>query len=218
MPAAELKSTRDKLLDAARVLFLERGYEGVSIRDITEVAGANVASINYHFGSKEDFYREVFRGMLLGSVSEMLRKLNEIVEEESPPDLNKVIRTYVEGFLGEFLTSRDAQNFVRLVSDEMSEQGLATDILVKEAAVPLHKVLKRAILAARPDIPPIKASLIIASVFGQMFHFVRARHIIHQTMDREYDPIFIREIIDHIMDFSIKGMGRESRNISEAED
>lgn len=209
MNNVESKSTRDKLLASAQGLFLEKGYESVSIRDITEAAGANVASINYHFGGKENLYREVFKRMLLGAVSEMLKKLNEIVEEKSPPDLDRVLRTYVEGFLGEFLTSRDAQNFVRLVSDEMSEQGLATEILVKEAALPLHKVLKRAILEARPDIPGIKASLIIASIFGQMFHFVRARHIIHQTINREYDPEFIREIIDHIMDFSLRGMGQK---------
>lgn len=43
-----------RLLDAAESLFAERGFEAVSVRDITKQAGANVAALNYHFGSSED--------------------------------------------------------------------------------------------------------------------------------------------------------------------
>lgn len=42
-----------RLLDAAEQLFAERGFEAVSVRDITKQAGANVAAVNYHFGSRE---------------------------------------------------------------------------------------------------------------------------------------------------------------------
>ncbi len=209
MERTEAKPTRKKLLESARILFLERGYEGVSIRDVTDAAGANVASINYHFGGKDNLYREVFREMLSERVSDILRRLDAVISEKSPPDLGKVFRTYMEGLLGEFLVSKDAQNFAKLVSNEMSVNGLASEILVREAAVPIHKVLKGAILAARPDIPEIKASLIIASVFGQMFHFVRARHVIEHTMGREYDEEVIRVIMDHIVEFSLRGMGEK---------
>ncbi|MEJ2313445.1 MAG: TetR/AcrR family transcriptional regulator [Nitrospirota bacterium] len=207
MERTEAKPTRRKLIDSARKLFLERGYEGVSIRDVTEAAGANVASINYHFGGKENLYREVFRELLTARVSDILGRLDAVISEKSPPDLGKVFRTYLEGLLGEFLVSGEAQNFAKLVSNEMSENGLASEILVREAAVPIHRVLKGAILAARPDIADIKASLIIASIFGQMFHFVRARHVIEHTMARSYDEEFVRVIMDHIVEFSLKGMG-----------
>jgi AcrR family transcriptional regulator len=43
-----------RLLDAAEVLFAERGFEAVTVRDITGSAEANVAAVNYHFGSRED--------------------------------------------------------------------------------------------------------------------------------------------------------------------
>jgi len=211
MVELESRTTRDRLLEAARRLFLEKGYEAVSIRDITEAADANVASINYHFGGKENLYREVFRLMLVGRVSKMLESLNKAIAEKSPPDLRKVWRTYIESYLGEFLTSKDAQNFVKLVSNEMAEDGLATDILLKEAAEPIHRVLKGAILAARPDMPDIKASLIISSVFGQMFHFVRARHLIIKTTGRDYNTKFINEIMEHILEFSLRGMGYKKR-------
>ena len=43
-----------RLLDAGEALFAERGFEAVSVRDITGKAEANVAALNYHFGTRED--------------------------------------------------------------------------------------------------------------------------------------------------------------------
>jgi AcrR family transcriptional regulator len=43
--------TRDQLLAAAMDQLAERGPEGVTLREITEAAGANVAAVSYHFGS-----------------------------------------------------------------------------------------------------------------------------------------------------------------------
>ncbi|MFF3447027.1 TetR family transcriptional regulator [Streptomyces sp. NPDC002667] len=42
---------RDSLLEAALELLAERGQDGVTLRDITDRAGANVAAVSYHFGS-----------------------------------------------------------------------------------------------------------------------------------------------------------------------
>jgi AcrR family transcriptional regulator len=207
MTTAEEKGTREKLLDVAARLFLEKGYDGVSIRDITDAAGTNVAAINYHFGGKENLYREAFRQMISGKAAHTLGLLQSAIAEKSPPDLEKVLKAYIGGFLGEFLTSKDAQNFLRLASDEMSEQGIASDILLEEAALPCHTALKEAILASRPHVTEEKASLVIASVFGQMYHFVRARHVITHVSGKEYNGEFIGKIIDHIVEFSLKGIG-----------
>ena len=45
------QGTRERILKAAEALFAERGFETVSLRDITGAADANVAAVNYHFGS-----------------------------------------------------------------------------------------------------------------------------------------------------------------------
>ncbi|MFD2419296.1 TetR/AcrR family transcriptional regulator [Amycolatopsis pigmentata] len=45
------RRTRDGLLAAALELLAQRGEEGVTLRDITDIAGANVAAVSYHFGS-----------------------------------------------------------------------------------------------------------------------------------------------------------------------
>ena len=43
--------TRTRLMDAALDLLAERGEEGVTLRELTDAADANVAAVSYHFGS-----------------------------------------------------------------------------------------------------------------------------------------------------------------------
>ena len=45
--------TKRRILDAAESLMGEKGFTSTSMRDITAAAKVNLASINYHFGSKE---------------------------------------------------------------------------------------------------------------------------------------------------------------------
>ena len=50
----ELKpDTRNRLLNTAQWLFAKQGFKATSLRQITQKAEANVASVNYYFGSKE---------------------------------------------------------------------------------------------------------------------------------------------------------------------
>jgi len=60
----ELSPTAAALLDAARELFAERGYDGASIRAITRRAGVNLGAVTYHFGSKEALYHAVIASKL----------------------------------------------------------------------------------------------------------------------------------------------------------
>ena len=50
LPPSESKQ---RLLDAAEHLFADCGFETVSVRDITQHVKANVAAINYHFGTRD---------------------------------------------------------------------------------------------------------------------------------------------------------------------
>ena len=52
---------KERLLDEAEALFARKGFHAVSIREITSAAGCNLVAVNYHFGTKENLYLEVFR-------------------------------------------------------------------------------------------------------------------------------------------------------------
>lgn len=51
--------TATALLEAATALFAEHGYAGTSIRMITRAAGANLAAVTYHYGTKRELYGAV---------------------------------------------------------------------------------------------------------------------------------------------------------------
>jgi AcrR family transcriptional regulator len=55
------KETKNKIIQVARILFADQGFEGTSIRDIAKAAEVNVASINYHFLNKERLFTEIIQ-------------------------------------------------------------------------------------------------------------------------------------------------------------
>ena len=58
--AAAPPTTRERLLQAAETLFAERGFEATTLRELTSLAGGNLAAIHYHFGSKEALLESIF--------------------------------------------------------------------------------------------------------------------------------------------------------------
>jgi AcrR family transcriptional regulator len=62
---ADGTGTAEALLEAGRQLFARDGYSGTSVRAITGAAGANLAAITYHFGSKRHLYELVVGSALL---------------------------------------------------------------------------------------------------------------------------------------------------------
>jgi len=51
------KDTQTKLLEAATLLFAQKGFSAVSTRELAEAAGVNIAAISYHFRGKEGLYQ-----------------------------------------------------------------------------------------------------------------------------------------------------------------
>ena len=89
----------ESLVAAATQLFAERGIDGVSTREITKAAGVNTAAIGYHFGTKENLAREVFRS-LAGPVNRMRLEALDAYENSMAPDARldetQVVRCFVE--------------------------------------------------------------------------------------------------------------------------
>ncbi|GAA2911234.1 TetR/AcrR family transcriptional regulator [Streptosporangium fragile] len=98
------EGTRRRILEAARHLFAELGYDQVTMRLLAAEAGANVALINRYFGSKRELFAEVlamqgrFPGILDGPQEELPRRLAEYVadrlrSEHGSPVMAALIRS-----------------------------------------------------------------------------------------------------------------------------
>lgn len=65
-PATTTVPTRDRIVEAALRLFAERGTTAVSMRELADAAGVTVPGLYYHFASKAELIREVYRAQGFG--------------------------------------------------------------------------------------------------------------------------------------------------------
>ncbi|MFT4031400.1 MAG: TetR family transcriptional regulator [Siphonobacter sp.] len=63
--------TEEKIKEAAQKIFLEKGFDGTTIRDIADAAQINTALTNYYFRSKEKLFWLVYEGLLKQGVEGM---------------------------------------------------------------------------------------------------------------------------------------------------
>jgi TetR/AcrR family transcriptional regulator len=108
------ESAENKILTSAKKLYLAKGMNGVSSRDIAEEAGINVALLNYYFRSKEKLQEIVFAGIMSEFMAAMIKVM------DSDMGLQQKVRVFIESeyeFLNKF---PEIPNFIY---SEMSTNG-----------------------------------------------------------------------------------------------
>lgn len=87
--------TRKNVLEAAELLFAEKGFNGTSIADISNKSGISSGLILYHFKSKSSLYAEVLE-MISGRYAGMLADLR--ASENSPKEMMNKSLDAIFGF------------------------------------------------------------------------------------------------------------------------
>ena len=87
-----------KLLDAAEGLVAEKGFDLVSVRDITGAVKANVAAVNYHFGSRDGLMDLVMMRSLEPLCDFRINALRNT--QQATPSVSEIIFAYVESLVG----------------------------------------------------------------------------------------------------------------------
>lgn len=119
-------STRDRILDIAEDLFAEQGFHLTTLRQITQAAEANLAAVNYYFGSKQALIRAIFRRRLDALNAARLERLDAVENQADRPDLEAVLEAFVEPAL-EFTRGGDAegQRFMQLLLRAFADRDTA---------------------------------------------------------------------------------------------
>ena len=73
--AGRATDSRTRYMDAAEALFIERGYEGTSIRDIARRASSHLGTLHYFWGNKDALFRAVCKRRFDPIQAEQLRRL-----------------------------------------------------------------------------------------------------------------------------------------------
>lgn len=83
----------DRILEVAREMFASEGYQGTTIRGIVLGAEVNIGAVTYHFGSKEDLYHFILRGL----IGPLAHRVEVICDSDLAP-LEKIRKTVEEFF------------------------------------------------------------------------------------------------------------------------
>jgi AcrR family transcriptional regulator len=105
-------SARTRLLDAAEKLFADFGFNGVSVRQIVERAHANLGAIPYHFGTKENLFKQVLLRRAIPLREARKQLLAELCASGREPTLEEILYAMLEPA---FRASRENQSFRRLL-------------------------------------------------------------------------------------------------------
>jgi AcrR family transcriptional regulator len=100
-------ATRDRVIDRALTLFAERGTTAVSMRELADAAGVTVPGLYYHFASKDELVRAVYRE----------RVVADAWEPPSPAPVQQLVVEQASRELARFLENYD---FLRLMHHEAS--------------------------------------------------------------------------------------------------
>jgi AcrR family transcriptional regulator len=202
-------ATKAAVLAAAERLFAVKGLRCVSVRDITAEAGVNLASVNYHFGSKDALVFEIFRRRTAELSRDRARMLHEAIARHggAPP-----VRAILAGLIEPPLrwsspdhVRRIAMQFIIRARSEGSEavrEVLRTDVS--------HlRPFADALMKARPDLPPEEVYWRIHFTLGMIHNNRFAEfdrlHALSGGLTRESD---VDALLSRMLDFAEAGFLR----------
>ncbi|MEW5685615.1 MAG: TetR/AcrR family transcriptional regulator [Pseudomonadota bacterium] len=146
-------ATKAAVFNAAERLFALHGFQNVSVRDITAEAGVNLASVNYHFGSKDALLFEIFRRRTSELNRERARMLHEAAaRHEGKPPVREILEAYFAPPLRWAAPDNDRQISVQFIIRARSEGTAEMREVLRNDVSHLARFAE-ALIAARPDLP-----------------------------------------------------------------
>lgn len=153
--------TRQRLLDAAEQLFLERGFQQTSTREITEAAGANLAAVNYYFRSKQDLMVAVAERVVAPVLHAQASRLDELQARSTPATVAELVAAYVTPMV-EQRERRGGQQIARLIGQSMYEDFES----VRRVVEPVEDRFRTQLARTLPDLPADELELRFRAMIG----------------------------------------------------
>jgi AcrR family transcriptional regulator len=200
-----MDDTKQQLMNAAGPLFAERGYRATTVREISELAKANQAAINYHFRDKESLYIECVRHAGLCCST---RVPLPIWPDGTAPE--QKLRDFIRMFLNRVAVDHEPVWHGQLIFREMLLPTKACMEFVKEYVRPTFHVLGQILSEMLPaDTPQRKRVMIGFSIVGQILHYRTARPVVSMLVGPEMFQSFdVETLTEHITEFSLAAIQR----------
>ncbi|MEW8438281.1 MAG: CerR family C-terminal domain-containing protein [Candidatus Thiodiazotropha taylori] len=151
-PAESRNDTRTRLLEAALEAFGSRDYDGVSTREIVEMAGANISAISYHFENKQGLYHATVSYLsetLKAGMAEQLESLEAWMKQASAEDCAEKVCQFLEHYFEHILLGEVGKHSPGIIFREQNRPTEAFQILFENLLAPMHKALAQLVARYR---------------------------------------------------------------------
>ncbi|MEE4174797.1 MAG: TetR family transcriptional regulator [Xanthomonadales bacterium] len=100
----ESLSKKDRILEVAERQFAKRGFDGVSLREITNEAGVDVALVKYHFGSKQGLFDELLHRRAEAINRERSEALDAVLARQDPAPVEEIVDAFTHTLLNKVVS------------------------------------------------------------------------------------------------------------------
>jgi AcrR family transcriptional regulator len=199
-------ATKAAVFNAAERLFALHGFQNVSVRDITAEAGVNLASVNYHFGSKDALLFEIFRRRTSELNRERARMLHEAADRHAgKPPVREILEAYFAPPLRWADPAGERSISVQFIIRARSEGTQQMREAIQNDVSHLER-FANALIAARPDLPREEVYWRLHFVLGMVHNnrFIEFDRLHHLSggITREGD---VAALLNRMLDFAEAG-------------
>jgi AcrR family transcriptional regulator len=200
--------TRRKLMRAAEWLFADRGFAGVSVRDITDAANVNSALVGYHFRGKLGLLSAIYREHAEALTSERLRLLSDIQAQGRRATLEEVLIAFVRPALSVTRDDSGGADFLRLRSVLAGENSELLEQLVAENFDRSSSAFVDALCVCLPQLTRDDVLWRFHFLLGAIYYTATGPHRIRSLSQGRCDPTDPEATLRELIPFMAAGFRR----------
>lgn len=198
---SEKTDKRKALLEVAERLFAEHGFEAVSIRQLAQEAGVNLAMVSYYFGSKEGLFQELLAEKF-PYTREMLESLSRDSDLSPWEKLSRTVDMYVEKLF-------NGRQFHRVIMREMSLRQRPEIVKIITENMAKNMALIRGFIKEGQEkglFRYVDTELTVTSMFGALHAFINNGPLVCQILNEPEESGIYSEANKNRMKNHLKSM------------
>ncbi len=213
-------ATKQRLIDAAEALFADEGFDRVSVRDITTKAAANVAAVNYHFGSREGLVAVVMARYINPVNEERLARLEALERRAGNKALavEEILEAFIRPFATQVRRSELSEKlFFKLMGRMFGQQGCDLPPVVESLFVSMAQRFQRAFARALPGLASDEIWWRMHLMSGSMIHTMAHADIVQRLSGGDAGNPTVEQTLSRFIRFAAAGMRQGIEEIPDGE-
>jgi AcrR family transcriptional regulator len=199
------------LLQTSLSVFARRDFDAVSVREIVDRAGANIAAVSYHFGGKRGLYLATAE-FLADAMQQKVQPQLSRLQAETPADAAAAqtqLAELIETLVGTLLLDPLGDDAAGFILREQLQPTAAFDILFARLMQPMQQAFQALLAQLDPnDSDDYRQVLRTHALMGQILAFRTARETLLRRLGREtLSPADVETIARQVTGLTLRAVG-----------